>query len=149
MREIDALGGEMGLAADANTLQMRMLNLGKGPAVHSPRAQIDRRAYSAYMKRTLEEQENLTLRQAEIIDIHYDSGEWVLTTRLEAVYRAKCVVLATGTFLGGRVYIGDVSYERTGRDVSGDRAVEVAQSPRTPSAPIQDGHARASQPQKR
>lgn len=63
------------------------------------------------MKRTLEEQENLTLRQAEIIDIHYDSGEWVLTTRLEAVYRAKCVVLATGTFLGGRVYIGDVSYE--------------------------------------
>ena len=111
VREIDALGGEMGLAADANTLQMRMLNLGKGPAVHSPRAQIDRRAYSAYMKRTLEEQENLTLRQAEIIDIHYDSGEWVLTTRLEAVYRAKCVVLATGTFLGGRVYIGDVSYE--------------------------------------
>ena len=111
VREIDALGGEMGLAADANTLQMRMLNLGKGPAVHSPRAQIDRRAYSAYMKRTLEEQENLTLRQAEIIDIYYDSGEWVLTTRLEAVYRAKCVVLATGTFLGGRVYIGDVSYE--------------------------------------
>ena len=103
VREIDALGGEMGLAADANTLQMRMLNLGKGPAVHSPRAQIDRRAYSAYMKRTLEEQENLTLRQAEIVDIHYDSGEWVLTTRLEAVYRAKCVVLATGTFLGGRV----------------------------------------------
>ena len=87
VREIDALGGEMGLAADANTLQMRMLNLGKGPAVHSPRAQIDRRAYSAYMKRTLEEQENLTLRQAEIVDIHYDSGEWVLTTRLEAVYR--------------------------------------------------------------
>lgn len=111
VREIDALGGEMGLAADANTLQMRMLNLGKGPAVHSPRAQIDRRAYSAYMKRTLEEQKNLTLRQAEIVDIHYDSGEWVLTTRLEAVYRAKCVVLATGTFLGGRVYIGDVSYE--------------------------------------
>lgn len=111
VREIDALGGEMGLAADANTLQMRMLNLGKGPAVHSPRAQIDRRAYSAYMKRTLEEQENLTLRQAEIVDIYYDSGEWVLTTRLEAVYRAKCVVLATGTFLGGRVYIGDVSYE--------------------------------------
>lgn len=114
VREIDALGGEMGLAADANTLQMRMLNLGKGPAVHSPRAQIDRRAYSAYMKRTLEEQENLTLRQAEIIDIHYDSGEWVLTTRLEAVYRAKCVVLATGTFLGGRVYIG-VSHTRADR----------------------------------
>ena len=111
VREIDALGGEMGIATDETLIQMRMLNLGKGPAVHSPRAQIDRRAYSAYMKRTLEEQENLTLRQAEIIDIYYDSGEWVLTTRLEAVYRAKCVVLATGTFLGGRVYIGDVSYE--------------------------------------
>ena len=67
VRELDALGGEMGLAADANTLQMRMLNLGKGPAVHSPRAQIDRRAYSAYMKRTLEEQENLTLRQAALL----------------------------------------------------------------------------------
>lgn len=111
VREIDALGGEMGIAADKNTLQSRMLNLGKGPAVHSPRAQVDRRAYCGYMKRVLEEQENLKLRQAEITDIEQLGSEWVLTTRLEAVYRAKCVVLATGTFLGGRVYIGDVSYE--------------------------------------
>lgn len=111
VREIDALGGEMGIAADKNTLQSRMLNLGKGPAVHSPRAQVDRRAYCGYMKRVLEEQDNLKLRQAEITDIEHVGSEWVLTTRLEAVYRAKCVVFATGTFLSGRVYIGDVSYE--------------------------------------
>lgn len=111
VREIDALGGEMGVAADHNTIQSRMLNLGKGPAVHSLRAQIDRRAYSDYMKGTLEKQENLFLRQAEITDIEKDGDEWVLTTRLEAVHRAKAVVLATGTFLAGKVYIGDISYE--------------------------------------
>ncbi len=111
VREIDALGGEMGIAADANTLQSRMLNSGKGPAVHSLRAQIDRRAYSDYMKGTLEKQENLFLRQGEITDIEKDGDEWVLTTRLEAKHRAKAVILATGTFLAGRVYIGDVSYE--------------------------------------
>ncbi|MCQ2481029.1 MAG: tRNA uridine-5-carboxymethylaminomethyl(34) synthesis enzyme MnmG [Clostridia bacterium] len=111
VREIDALGGEMGKAADLNTLQSRMLNLGKGPAVHSLRAQIDRRAYSEYMKKTLEKQENLYLRQAEITDIEKDGDEWVLTTRLEAIHRAKAVILATGTFLAGKVYIGDISYE--------------------------------------
>lgn len=111
VREIDALGGEMGVAADLNTLQNRMLNLGKGPAVHSLRAQIDRRAYSDYMKNVMEKQENLFLRQAEIIDIRKDGGEWVLKTRLEALHRAKAVILATGTFLAGRVYIGDVSYD--------------------------------------
>ncbi len=111
VREIDALGGEMGIAADHNTIQSRMLNLGKGPAVHSLRAQIDRRAYSDYMKGVLEKQENLFLRQAEIIDLKKDGDEWVLTTRLEAEHRAKAVVLATGTFLAGRVYIGDISYE--------------------------------------
>lgn len=111
VREIDALGGEMGKAADANTLQSRILNLGKGPAVHSLRAQIDRRAYSAYMKHTLEVQENLDLRQAEIVDLEKNAGgTWALTTRLEAVYNAKCVVLATGTFLAGKIYVGDVSY---------------------------------------
>lgn len=111
VREIDALGGEMGKAADANTLQSRILNLGKGPAVHSLRAQIDRRSYSAYMKRTLEVQEGLDLRQAEIVDLKKnDDGLWELTTRLEAVYTAKCVVLATGTFLAGKIYVGDVSY---------------------------------------
>ena len=111
VREIDALGGEMGIAADKNTIQSRMLNLGKGPAVHSLRAQIDRRAYSDYMKGVLERQENLFLKQAEITDIYFEDGEWVLTTHLEAVHRAKAVVIATGTFLAGRVYVGDVSYE--------------------------------------
>lgn len=111
VREIDALGGEMGKAADKYTLQSRMLNLGKGPAVHSLRAQIDRREYSKGMKHTLEKQENLDVRQAEIIDLtQQEDGTWRLVTKLEAVYAAKCVVIATGTFLGGRVYIGDVSY---------------------------------------
>jgi len=111
VREVDALGGEMGKAADANTLQSRMLNRGKGPAVHSLRAQIDRRAYSAYMKHTLETTPRLALRQGEIVSLEREGEEWLLTTRLEAQYRAKAVILATGTFLKGRVYVGDVSYE--------------------------------------
>lgn len=111
VREIDALGGEMGKAADRNTLQSRILNLGKGPAVHSLRTQIDRRAYSDDMKHVLELQENLEIRQAEIVDIRRENDVWTLRTALEAVYTAQCVILATGTFLGGRVYIGDVSYE--------------------------------------
>lgn len=112
VREIDALGGEMGKAADANTLQSRMLNLGKGPAVHSLRAQIDRRRYSEYMKHAMETQDGLEIVQAEIVSLtHLENGEWELTTRLEAIYHATCVVLATGTFLGGRIYVGDVSYD--------------------------------------
>lgn len=112
VREIDALGGEMGKAADATQIQTRMLNLGKGPAVHSLRAQIDRREYQKYMKHALELQENLDVRQAEIVDLTRDeAGEWCLKTRLEAIYTAKCVIIASGTFLGGRIYIGDVSFE--------------------------------------
>lgn len=112
VREIDALGGEMGKAADKFSLQSRMLNLGKGPAVHSLRAQIDRREYSAGMKHTLELEENLDIRQGEIIDLKkLDSGLWQVKTKLEALFTAKAVIIATGTFLGGRVYIGDVSYE--------------------------------------
>lgn len=112
VREIDALGGEMGKAADKTQIQLRILNRGKGPAVHSLRAQIDRREYSKTMKHTLERQDNLDVKQAEVVDLcRGDEGLWHLTTRLEALYTAKCVVLATGTFLGGRVYIGDVSYE--------------------------------------
>lgn len=112
VREIDALGGEMGKAADECFLQSRMLNKGKGPAVHSLRAQIDRRAYSTRMKHTLELQENLELRQAEITQLEKDeNGIWILTTRLEAQYKAKAVILATGTYLGGKIYVGDVSYE--------------------------------------
>ena len=111
VREIDALGGEMGKAADECFLQMRMLNRGKGPAVHSLRAQIDRRAYSTRMKHTLELQENLELHQAEITELEKTEGGWLLTTRLEAQYEAKAVILATGTYLGGKIYVGDVSYE--------------------------------------
>ncbi len=112
VREIDALGGEMGKASDATKLQARMLNRGKGPAVHSLRAQIDRKAYSRYMKHTMERQENLDVKQAEVTKLSKNAdGLWELETRLEAVYTAKCVVLATGTFLGGRIFIGDVSYE--------------------------------------
>ena len=112
VREIDALGGEMGKAADATFLQSRMLNRGKGPAVHSLRAQIDRRDYSAYMKAVLEKTDNLDLKQAEIVSIEREeNGEFLLTTRLEAQYRAKAVILATGTFLRGRIFVGDVSYE--------------------------------------
>ncbi len=111
VREIDALGGEMGKAADRYSLQSRMLNLGKGPAVHSLRAQIDRRAYSAGMKHTLELQENLDIRQGEIVDLFKDGdGWWHCITRLEAEFTAKAVIIATGTFLGGRVYIGDISF---------------------------------------
>lgn len=112
VREIDALGGEMGKMADKYSLQSRMLNLGKGPAVHSLRAQIDRREYSAGMKHALEMQENLDIRQGEIVDIQrLDKGLWQVKTKLEALFTAKTVIIATGTFLGGRVYIGDVSYE--------------------------------------
>ena len=111
VREIDALGGEMGIAADANLLQSRMLNLGKGPAVHSLRAQIDRKDYSRYMKHVLETQENLEIMQAEIVDLYREEKTWYLKTKLEALYSATCVILATGTFLSGRIYVGDVSYE--------------------------------------
>lgn len=111
VREIDALGGEMGKTADECTIQSRMLNLGKGPAVHSLRAQIDRNQYARVMKHKLELCPNLTLRQGEIVKLEQGEGEWLLTSRLEAVYHAKAVILATGTFLGGKVFVGDVSYE--------------------------------------
>ena len=111
VREIDALGGEMGIAADANLIQSRMLNLGKGPAVHSLRAQIDRKDYARYMKHVLETTENLDLVQAEIVNLYKKDDKWFVKTKLEAVYSATCVILATGTFLSGRIYVGDVSFE--------------------------------------
>jgi len=135
VREIDALGGEMGKAADANTLQSRMLNLGKGPAVHSLRAQIDRRTYSAYMKNVLETQDKLALRQAEIVSLAQSAdGGWRLTTRLDAVFHTKTVILATGTFLAGRVYIGDVAYD-SGPDGMFP-AMQLAQSLRALGLPL-------------
>ena len=110
VREIDALGGEMGKTADACTLQSRMLNLGKGPAVHSLRAQIDRNRYARVMKHKLELCPNLEMKQAEVVDLQRAAEGWVLTTRLGAQYACRAVVLATGTFLGGRIFVGDVSY---------------------------------------
>lgn len=112
VRELDALGGEMGKAADKTSIQSRMLNRGKGPAVYSLRAQVDRRAYSGYMKQTVEQQKGLDVKQAEIVDLTRDAdGMWKLVTRLGAEYSAKCVIIATGTFLSGKVYIGEVNYE--------------------------------------
>ena len=107
VREIDALGGEMGKAADANSMQIRMLNRGKGPAVHSLRAQIDRRGYTSYMKHCIELQENLDLKQAEIVELRKADDGWELVTKLDAVYTAKQVIIATGTFLDGKIYVGD------------------------------------------
>jgi tRNA uridine 5-carboxymethylaminomethyl modification enzyme len=110
VREIDALGGEMGKVADKNTLQSRMLNRGKGPAVHSLRAQIDRRDYSGDMKHRLECQQNLTTKQAEITAIERDGEHWRLTCKLGGEYVCKTVILATGTFLDAKIHVGDVNY---------------------------------------
>lgn len=111
VREIDALGGEMGKAADKTTLQSRMLNLGKGPAVHSLRAQIDRRAYSEYMKHAVELQKGLDVKQCEIVTVEKQDDGWHLVSNLGAEFISKAVVLATGTFLGGRIYVGEVNFE--------------------------------------
>ncbi len=111
VREIDALGGEMGRTADECCLQSRMLNRGKGPAVHSLRAQIDRRKYSDTMKRKLELQENLDLRQAEIVSLSKEDGLWKIKTRMNGVFLCKAVVIASGTYLRSKIYIGDVSFE--------------------------------------
>ena len=111
VREIDALGGEMGKAADATFLQSRMLNRGKGPAVHSLRAQIDRRDYSAYMKHTLETTPGLDIHQAEVVALEREGGKWKLTTKLEEEYLSQTVIIASGTFLQGKIFVGDVSYD--------------------------------------
>ena len=111
VREIDALGGEMGKTADKCFLQMRMLNRGKGPAVHSLRAQIDRRKYSDEMKHTLELQENLELHQAEVTAIEKADEGYSVITRMQAEYKAKTVIIATGTYLGGRIFVGEISYD--------------------------------------
>ena len=134
VREVDAIGGEMGKATDATLIQYRVLNRGKGPAVHSLRAQIDRREYSGYMKHALELQSGLDLKQAEIIQITRDGSDWLLKSKLGAIHRAKAVVLATGTFLGGRIYIGDVSYE--GGPDGMFAATELAQSLKALGLPL-------------
>ena len=116
VRELDALGGEMGVAADQACIQYRMLNRGKGPAVHSLRAQADRRKYQAVMKQTLERQENLQLKQAQIVDITVEDGAVTgVITALGAVYTARAVILATGTYLDSTVITGQ-SVQSAGPD---------------------------------
>ena len=109
VRELDALGGEMGRAADKACIQYRMLNRGKGPAVHSLRAQADRRRYQEVMKETLERQEDLRLKQAEVVDIGVEDGRVVsVTTHTGARYACRAVVIASGTYLSGRTIVGEV-----------------------------------------
>jgi len=111
VREIDALGGQMGKNADKTFIQSRILNRGKGPAVYSLRAQSDRRAYQIEMKHTLEKQENLDIRQAEIVDLIIENNQVkAVKTHTGVIFYAKAVILATGTFLRGKIHIGDISY---------------------------------------
>ncbi len=111
VREIDALGGEMGKAADATFIQSRMLNRGKGPAVHSLRAQIDRRAYSTHMKHIVELQENLDVRQAEVCEILFENNEVTgVVVHTGATYKVKAAIIASGTYLKSRIIIGEVNY---------------------------------------
>ena len=112
VREIDCLGGEMGKNIDKTYTQMRMLNTSKGPAVYSLRAQADRKKYQMEMKHTLEKQENLYIKQAEIVDIGIEEGKvkWI-ETNIGAIYQVDAIILATGTYLKGKIYIGEVSYE--------------------------------------
>lgn len=112
VREIDALGGEMAKAADATFLQSRMLNMGKGPAVHSLRVQSDRRAYHAYMKSVLEHQENLWLKQDEVVAVTFDEDGRVngVDTRLGAHYRVKAAIVCSGTYQRGVIHVGEISY---------------------------------------
>ena len=111
VREIDCLGGEMGKNIDKTYTQLKMLNTSKGPAVYSLRAQADRKKYQAEMKHTLEKQENLFLKQAEIVNINVENNKVKsIETNIGAIYEVDSVILATGTYLGGMIHIGDVSY---------------------------------------
>ena len=112
VREIDALGGEMGKNIDKTFTQLKMLNKSKGPAVYSLRAQADRKRYQMEMKHTLEKQENLYLKQAEIVDIEVRNGKVKsVTTNIGAVYEVDAIILATGTYLKGKIFIGDSSFD--------------------------------------
>ena len=125
VRELDALGGEMGRAADKACIQYRMLNRGKGPAVHSLRAQADRRKYQEVMKHTLERQKNLRVKQGEIVSIAAEDGKVVsVTTDLGAVYETKAVILASGTYLGGRIVVCGIAAVR--RNDSGPDGLAAA-----------------------
>src|SRR3954449_5765668 len=109
VREIDALGGAMGRAIDATGIQFRMLNRSKGPAMHSPRAQADKKAYQAEIKRLVESEPNLSLRQEVVEDLLIDDGQIVgVQVRGDAIYRARAVVLTTGTFLQALMHTGEI-----------------------------------------
>lgn len=111
VREIDALGGIMGIAADATAIQMRMLNRGKGPAVHALRAQSDKNAYHRWMKSRVENTDNLDLKQLMVTDILEDGGRVTgIVTELGEIYRARAVILATGTYLDSKIIIGETIY---------------------------------------
>jgi len=111
VREIDALGGEMGINIDNTFIQSRMLNTSKGPAVHSLRAQADKKSYQFRMKRVLEEQENLKIRQIEVTELNVENGKVTgVVTKNGAIFKCKAVILATGTYLKGKIIIGEVSY---------------------------------------
>ena len=112
VREIDALGGEMAKNIDKTMIQIKMLNTSKGPAVHSLRAQADRKKYQMEMKHTLEKQENLYLKQAEIVDIKVEDGHVKsIETSIGAIYNVKAIIVATGTYLKGKIFIGDFTSE--------------------------------------
>ncbi|MDD4808400.1 MAG: FAD-dependent oxidoreductase, partial [Oscillospiraceae bacterium] len=112
VREIDSLGGEMGKAADATFLQSRMLNKGKGPAVHSLRVQSDRKGYHRYMKHCVENQDGLDIKQAEIVDIRTENGRVTgVVTDLGAVFPVQAAIICTGTFLRGKIYVGEFTAE--------------------------------------
>ena len=130
VREIDALGGEMGRAADKVFLQSRMLNRGKGPAVHSLRIQADRRKYQEVMKETLEKEKNLVLKQAEIKKIEKNpGGGFFLYTHLGAIFSARAAIIATGTYLEGRIIVGDTFYSGgPDRHVRGDGSFRESES---------------------
>ena len=146
VRELDALGGVMGLAADATYLQSRMLNKGKGPAVHALRVQTDRKRYHEYMKHALELTPGLAIHQAEVVGLEVENGRVKgIVTQLNGEYTAKCVVLATGTNLGGKIFVGDAWYasgpdgmhaanalteslKAAGLDVMGDPAMDYTET---------------------
>ena len=112
VREIDALGGEMAKNIDKTLIQIKMLNTSKGPAVHSLRAQADRKRYQAEMKHTLENQKNVFVKQAEVTDIIVEDNKVkAVVTNLGAIYNVKAVILATGTYLKGKIFIGETSFE--------------------------------------
>ena len=144
VREIDALGGEMAKAADATFLQSRMLNRGKGPAVHSLRVQSDRKRYHLYMKHALETQPGLDVKQAEVVEIRTREGRVsAVVTELGAVFEAKTVILATGTFLQGRIYVGEYQAE-SGPD--GLHPFRLLGGVGHPFAPVQNRHPRPGGP---